>query len=173
MDKGCVVPCVGKEQLKQGQVQCVVFVLTELRYGDTNCDTVQFCMLAIMTALHHTDLWQHVGLQEGSASEGSGAGKEGARNIRSSALRFWAALLERFPDSTDYNFFWERFLAAVEPQMPRMAIEVGSSQSTCSVPGKYRRTFPGCDAIVGQSHCWCLQHKAKVCSTTRQVCSLL
>ena len=80
-----------------------------------------------MTALHHTHLLQRVGMQEGSASEGSDAGKEGARNIRSSALRFWAALLERFSDSTDYNFFWERFLAAVEPQMPRMAIEVGSS----------------------------------------------
>ena len=50
--------------------------------------------------------------------------REGGRNIRSSGLRFWATVLERFPEGLDLNHFWAPFLTAVEPQMERMALEV-------------------------------------------------
>ena len=79
----------------------------------------------------HNAAHQMVFTQEGSAAEGGPASKEGARTIRSSALRFWASVLERFPDNTDYNCFWHRFLTAVQPQMPRMAVEVSLAVSFC------------------------------------------
>ena len=66
-----------------------------------------------------------VWLQTKTAVEGEAMSKEGSRNIRSSALRFWATVLQRFPEGMDYNRFWGPFLAAVEPQMERMAVEVG------------------------------------------------
>ena len=84
-----------------------------------------------MLAMYEAMLTQQVHVQDGSAEEGGFASKEGARNIRSSALRFWASVLERFPDSTDYNCFWQRFLTAVEPQMPRMAVEVSMASLVC------------------------------------------
>lgn len=50
--------------------------------------------------------------------------RESGRNLRSSALRFWATVLQRFPDGANYNCFWPRFLQAVDPQMERMPTEV-------------------------------------------------
>jgi len=64
-------------------------------------------------------------LQARTAVEGEAMSKEGSRNIRSSGLRFWATVLQRFPEGMDYNQSWGPFLAAVEPQMERMAVEVG------------------------------------------------
>jgi len=66
-----------------------------------------------------------VWLQARTAVEGEAMSKEGSRNIRSSGLRFWATVLQRFPEGMDYNQSWGPFLAAVEPQMERMAVEVG------------------------------------------------
>ncbi|KAL0018407.1 hypothetical protein WJX79_009395 [Trebouxia sp. C0005] len=64
--------------------------------------------------------------QTKTAVEGDAMSKEGSRNIRSSGLRFWATVLQRFPEGMDYNQFWGPFLAAVEPQMERMALEASS-----------------------------------------------
>ncbi|KAL0035339.1 hypothetical protein WJX77_001780 [Trebouxia sp. C0004] len=64
--------------------------------------------------------------QARTAVEGEAMSKEGSRNIRSSGLRFWAIVLQRFPQGMDYNQFWGPFLAAVEPQMERMAVEASS-----------------------------------------------
>ncbi len=63
-------------------------------------------------------------MQTKTAVEGEAMSKEGSRSIRSSGLRFWATVLQRFPEGVDYNQFWGPFLAAVEPQMERMAVEV-------------------------------------------------
>ena len=65
-------------------------------------------------------------MQGKEETEGVSGDKAGARSLRSSALRFWGTVLERFPDSLDFNCFWGAFLQAVEPQMPRMATEVSS-----------------------------------------------
>ncbi len=71
-------------------------------------------------------LWakRFVSVQVNTATEAEAMSKEGGRNIRSSGLRFWATVLERFPEGMDFNHFWGPFLAAVEPQMERMAVEV-------------------------------------------------
>lgn len=62
-------------------------------------------------------------LVQGAKDEEEGS-RESGRNLRSSALRFWATVLQRFPEGVDYNCFWPRFLQAVEPQMERMPTEV-------------------------------------------------
>ena len=67
-------------------------------------------------------------LQAQTAVEGDAMSKEGGRNIRSGGLRFWALVLQRFPEGMEYNHFWGPFLAAVEPHMERMAVEVGLLQ---------------------------------------------
>lgn len=64
-------------------------------------------------------------VQGKTAVEGEAMSREGSRNIRTGGLRFWATLLQRFPEGMDYNQFWGPFLIAVEPQMERMAVEVG------------------------------------------------
>ena len=64
-------------------------------------------------------------VQGKTAAEGEAMSREGRRNIRTGGLRFWATLLQRFPEGMDYNQFWGPFLIAVEPQMERMAVEVG------------------------------------------------
>ena len=63
-------------------------------------------------------------MQRADQGGADGGSKDGGRNLRSSALRFWAAVLQRFPEGLDFNCFWPRFLAAVEPQMERMPAEV-------------------------------------------------
>ena len=50
---------------------------------------------------------------------------EGAREIRSTALRLLASLWSRFPQGADYNPLWPRFFSVAEPIMQRLAIEVG------------------------------------------------
>ncbi|KAL0044331.1 hypothetical protein WJX82_000142 [Trebouxia sp. C0006] len=64
-----------------------------------------------------------------TAVEGEAMSREGSRNIRSSGLRFWATVLQRFPEGMDYNQIWGPFLAAVEPQMERMAVEAASARA--------------------------------------------
>lgn len=64
-------------------------------------------------------------MQAKTPAEGEAMNREGSRNIRTGGLRFWATLLQRFPEGMDYNQFWGPFLIAVEPQMERMAVEVG------------------------------------------------
>ena len=63
-------------------------------------------------------------LQGTNDKEAEDGNRESGRNLRSSALRFWATVLQRFPEGADYNCFWPRFLQAVEPQMERMPTEV-------------------------------------------------
>ena len=63
-------------------------------------------------------------LQGGTQKEEEEGSKDSRRILRSSALRFWGTVLQRFPQGTDYNCFWPRFLQAVEVQMERMPAEV-------------------------------------------------
>lgn len=67
----------------------------------------------------------HVKLLQGAKDvEEEEDSRGSSRSLRSSALRFWATVLQRFPEGLDYNCFWPRFLKAVEPQMERMPTEV-------------------------------------------------
>ena len=82
-----------------------------------------------MTEHFHTNIKM---LQSASEKEEQDGSKESARNLRSSALRFWATVLQRFPSGADYNCFWPRFLQAVEPQMERMPTEVLLHSQSCT-----------------------------------------
>ena len=55
---------------------------------------------------------------------------EGARELRGSCLRLLAQMLERFPNTVDYNFMWPRFFAAVTPLLPRIPTEVRTNFRT-------------------------------------------
>ena len=71
-------------------------------------------------------------LQGTNDQEEEDGNRESGRNLRSSALRFWATVLQRFPEGADYNCFWPRFLQAVEPQMERMPTEVCLHSQSCT-----------------------------------------
>ena len=51
--------------------------------------------------------------------------------MRSTALRLWAELLERFPEDLDFSSFWDPWFCAVEPLMERLTVEVGGGIFGC------------------------------------------
>ncbi len=117
-----------------------------------------------------------VWVQTKTAVEGEAMSKEGSRNIRSSGLRFWATVLQRFPEGMDYNQFWGPFLAAVEPQMERMAVEVGCQLWVFwSTNGKKHHAFvlgfealgiDGCAHRVTASMAACFEMECMTCCST-------
>lgn len=48
--------------------------------------------------------------------------------VRSQALKLVAAIFRKYPAYTDYADFWNPFLEAVQPLLPRLLVEVSAER---------------------------------------------